>query len=138
MEGILVSPQEVFDTILLCLLKQEKGTDEFGGRKMKGPAIQGFYTELEKVADLVSKQTFERMSDYGKQKMVDARDAISEAAKKKSKLSRDVRARIIESAFDNLKNISYEIAGNGENGGPEVAQSCPSDSGKDKKKKLKL
>jgi len=72
--------------------------------------LSGFRDEIEKIADLIPPAVFSKLDDYDKNSLVEARDAITLATDKKSKLSTAVRASVIEAALDKVKNRSHSLA----------------------------
>ena len=96
--------------------------------------INGFRSEMEKIADLIPKDVFGKLGDYDKEKMINARDAIGEATKKDSKLSGEIRSKIIEGVFDSLKNMSYTLGNISNNVNKLESPKCDSVSSISKKK----
>ena len=74
---------------------------------MENFVLDGFNEELEKQADMISKELFSNLPRYQQEKLVAARDTISEATKKDTKIPESVREKMIEGAFESLKNTSY-------------------------------
>ena len=69
----------------------------------------GFNDEMEKQADLISKELFNRLDEYKQEKLVGIRDTIAEATKKGTKIQRSVREKMIEAAADDLKSMAWGL-----------------------------
>lgn len=70
----------------------------------------GYLDELEKLADLIPKQVYKDLPDYEKRRLVEAKETIIEATKKTTKLPVNIREKMIESAIESIKGVSYDMA----------------------------
>ena len=92
---------------------------------------ESFKNELTKNADLISKSLFKKMDSYDQEKIVGARDTISKAVSD-TKIPRNVREKMIEAAFDSLKNMSWVFVNANSRDGATL--DVPATSSKPKKK----
>lgn len=69
-----------------------------------------FKVGFEKVADLIPANVFKKMPDYGRRRLLEAKEAIQVATNPDTKLSQNVREKMIEAALDQVKGSAYNIA----------------------------
>ena len=79
------------------------------GGKMLINLAQGFAEEFVKTADLIPQETYKKLDDYDKRRMVEIRDTLHEALKN-DKIKKPVKEGIIKGSLEELKNMSWALA----------------------------
>ena len=95
---------------------------------------ESFKNEIEKNADLINKNLFNKLNPYTQERIISVRDALALATSDKTKLPTNIREKIIEGAIEELKRTSWDLAQVGKAGKKDKITEGPVEVSKPKKK----